>query len=47
MLLALSARLRILIVVHYYEVDRETIGIISARKAWRSGRGRYAKGWGP
>lgn len=46
-LLGLSARLRILVVVHYYEVDPDTIGIISARKATRSERARYAKGWEP
>lgn len=46
-LLGLSARLRILVVVHYYEKDPDTIGIISARKATRSERARYERGWQP
>jgi len=43
-LLGLSARLRILVVVHYYEVEPDTIGIISARKATRRERARYEEG---
>ena len=46
-LLGFSARLRILVVVHYYEEDPDTIGIISARRATRSERARYARRWQP
>jgi uncharacterized DUF497 family protein len=46
-LLGLSARLRILVVVHCYETDQDTITIISARKATRSERRRYQEGWHP
>jgi hypothetical protein len=46
-LLGLSARLRILVVVHYYDQDPDTIGIISARRATRSERARYERGWRP
>jgi hypothetical protein len=43
--LGFSSGLRILVVVHYYEQDPDTIGIISARRATRSERARYARGW--
>lgn len=46
-LLGLSARLRILVVVHYYEKAPDAIGIISARKATRLERARYERGWHP
>ena len=44
-LLGLSARLRILVVVHCYQVDDGTIRLISARKATPSERGQYGARW--
>ncbi len=40
-LVGLSARLRILVVVHAYRENPDTIRIISARKATAAERGRY------
>ncbi len=44
-LLGLSASLRVLVVVHVYRGQDETIRIISARKATRSERAQYARRW--
>ncbi len=46
-LLGMSAGLRILVVVHAYRADPDTIRIISARRATRSERLTYAKGLQP
>jgi uncharacterized DUF497 family protein len=46
-LLGLSARLRVLVVVHCYESRVDTIAIISARRATQSERRRYEEGWHP
>lgn len=46
-LLGMSARLRVLVVVHVYRVAPDTIRIISARRATRSERHTYAKGLQP
>jgi uncharacterized DUF497 family protein len=43
-LLGLSARLRVLVVVHAYWESAELIRIISARKATRLERAQYAQG---
>ena len=43
LLLGLSARLRVLLVVHSYRDDDETIRIISARKARPTERSMYEK----
>jgi len=40
-LLGLSSQLRLLVVCHCYRADRDTIRIISARKASRSERREY------
>ncbi len=44
-LLGFSASLRMLVVVHVYRKQVETIRIISARKATRSERAQYAGRW--
>ncbi len=44
-LLGLSARLRVLVVVHYYRVDDEIVRLISARKATSSERAQYDARW--
>ncbi len=44
-LLGFSASLRMLVVVHVYRKQDETIRIISARKATRSERAQYAGRW--
>ena len=41
-LLGLSARLRLLVVVHCYRESEESIRIISARKATRKERNQYS-----
>ncbi len=46
-LLGLSARPRVLVVVHCYREDPDTIRFISARPATRSERARYAERWKP
>ncbi len=46
-LLGMSARLRILVVVHVYEMVSDTIRIISARRATKSERDTYAKRFQP
>jgi uncharacterized DUF497 family protein len=42
-LLGMSARLRILVVVHVFRMAPETIRIISARRATKAERDTYAK----
>jgi len=44
-LLGLSAKPRILVVVHCYREDPDTIRFISARPATRSERARYTERW--
>ena len=44
-LLGLSARLRVLVVVHCYRVDDEIVRLISARKATSSERAQYDARW--
>ncbi len=44
-LLGLSARLRVLVVVHTYRREDETIRIISARNATRPERAQYVRRW--
>ena len=44
-LLGLSARLRVLVVVHCYRVDDELVRLISARKARSSERAQYDARW--
>ena len=44
-LLGLSGGLRVLVVVHTYRGEDETIRIISARKATRSERAQYVRRW--
>jgi uncharacterized DUF497 family protein len=44
-LMGLSARLRILVVVHSYREPEEIIRIISARKASRKERSTYIQRW--
>lgn len=44
-LLKLSARLRVLVVVHCYRVDDEIVRLISARKATSSERAQYDARW--
>jgi uncharacterized DUF497 family protein len=44
-LLGLSAALRVLVVVHSYREDEDTIRIISARKATRHEREQYDARW--
>ena len=44
-LLGLSARLRVLVVVHCYRVDDEIVRLISARKATSSERVQYDARW--
>ena len=44
-LLGLSARLRLLVVVHCYRVDDEIVRLISARKATSSERAQYDARW--
>lgn len=44
-LLGLSARLRVLVVVHCYRVDDEIVRLISARKATTSERAQYDARW--
>lgn len=44
-LLGLSARFRIVVVVHAYRAGDDVIRIISARKATKSERGRYDERW--
>lgn len=46
-LLGLSAALRILVVVHRYRAQQDTIRIISARKATRSEAAQYEGRWRP
>jgi len=46
-LLGLSAAVRVLVVVHCYRVRDDVIGIISARRATRHERQRYARRWQP
>ena len=46
-LLGLSSRLRVLVVVHCYRADDAVIRLISARKADRQERARYAQRWQP
>ena len=46
-LLGLSARFRILLVVHSYRENEDLIRIISARRATRSERKRYDERWNP
>jgi uncharacterized DUF497 family protein len=46
-LLGLSSRLRVLLVVHCYRADDAVIRLISARKADRQERARYAQRWQP
>ncbi|MBI3014765.1 MAG: BrnT family toxin [Candidatus Tectomicrobia bacterium] len=45
MLLGLSASLRILVVVHCFRGEDESIWIVSARKATRPERAQYERGW--
>ena len=47
LLLGLSARLRVLLVVHAHQEADDTIRIISAWKATRSERDQYAARWQP
>jgi len=44
-LLGLSARLRVLVVVHCNRVDDEIVRLISARKATSSARAQYDARW--
>jgi uncharacterized protein len=44
-LLGLSAAFRVLVVVHSYREDEDTIRIISARKATRHERDQYDARW--
>ena len=44
-LLGLSAAFRVLVVVHSYREDEDTIRIISARKATRHEREQYDARW--
>lgn len=44
-LLGLSSRWRVLLVVHCYRADDAVIRLISARKADRQERARYAQRW--
>ena len=44
-LLGLSSRWRVLVVVHCYRADDAVIRLISARKADRQERARYAQRW--
>ena len=44
-LLGLSARLRLLVVIHCYRADDGVIRLISARKATSSQRAQYAARW--
>ena len=46
-LLGLSARFRILVVVHAYRAADDLIRIISARRATRPERARYDERWRP
>ena len=46
-LLGLSAPAGVLVVVHCYRQHRDVIRLISARRASRCERERYAKGWKP
>ena len=46
-LLGLSARLRVLVVIHCYRVDTAVIRLISARKATPSERAQYDARWTP
>ena len=46
-LLGLSAPAGVLVVVHCYRRHRDVIRLISARRASRRERERYAKGWKP
>ena len=45
LLIGMSATLRVLVVVHCYQRDAETIELISARKATRSERAQYGARW--
>ena len=45
LLLGLSARLRVLVVVHCYRAENAVIRIISARKATRKERDMYNQRW--
>ena len=44
-LLGLSARFRVLVVVHGYREDDAVIRIISARRAMKAERARYQERW--
>jgi hypothetical protein len=44
-LLGFSASLRLLVVVHSYRREADTIRIISARKATKAERARYDERW--
>ena len=46
-LLGLSARLRVLVVVHCYRQADDLIRLISARKATRTERAQYIARWDP
>jgi len=46
-LLGLSAPAGVLVVVHCYRRHRDVIRLISARRASRRERERYAQGWKP
>ena len=46
-LLGLSAAAGVLVVVHCYRRHRDVIRLISARRASRRERERYAQGWKP
>jgi len=46
-LLGLSSALRILVVCHCYREGRDTIRIISARKANRTEKADYERRWSP
>ena len=46
-LLGLSVAERVLVVVHCYRRHRDVIRLISARRASRRERERYAQGWKP
>ena len=46
-LLGLSARFRVLVVVHAYRAADDLIRIISARRATRTERTRYEERWRP
>jgi uncharacterized DUF497 family protein len=45
LILGLSAKLRVLVVVHCYLEEDEVIRLISARKATRKERAQYSAGW--